>query len=138
LAVVSAHAQDAVVRVADMAYLPREKRFAALINRFDWTTAVAGSRDSQGFARCRSALRFDRVLGAQVQGIDLGQRASVLNLLAISYEPTTEPEGHVVLLFAGGAAIRLHVECIEGEIRDLGAVWGTKRRPEHPGEAGDA
>ena len=36
LAVVSSHLQDAVVRVGDMAYLPSKKRFAAVLNRFDW------------------------------------------------------------------------------------------------------
>ncbi len=37
LKVISAHLQDAVLRVGDIAYLPRERRFAALGNRFDWT-----------------------------------------------------------------------------------------------------
>ncbi len=44
LKVVSAHLQDAVVRVGDMAYLPKERRFAALLNRFDWELA-AGAGD---------------------------------------------------------------------------------------------
>ena len=39
LAIMSAHLQDAVTKVADMAFLPREKRFAMVLNRFDWTTA---------------------------------------------------------------------------------------------------
>ena len=36
LSVLSANLQDAVLRIADIAYLPREKRFAAIANRFDW------------------------------------------------------------------------------------------------------
>ncbi len=40
LAIISAHLQDAVVRVGDMAFLPREHRFALLTNRFDWEAAV--------------------------------------------------------------------------------------------------
>jgi hypothetical protein len=36
LAIVSAHLQDAVVRVGDIAYLPKERRFALLARRFDW------------------------------------------------------------------------------------------------------
>jgi hypothetical protein len=35
LQVVSSHLQDAVVRVGDMAYVPSQKRFAAILNRFD-------------------------------------------------------------------------------------------------------
>ena len=139
LAVVSAHAQDAVVRVADMAYVPRDKRFAALVNRFDWTRAEAASGGGKPqYARCRAALRFDRVLAAQLQGIDLGQKTRVLNLLAVAFEEEAAPAGFITLLFAGGAAVRLHVECIEGELRDLGAVWGTKRVPQHPDDTGEA
>lgn len=44
LAVVSAHLQDAVLKVADMAYLPREKRFAMLVNRFDWASVIKGAK----------------------------------------------------------------------------------------------
>ena len=39
LGVISAHLQDAVLRVGDMVYLPNEKRFVALANRFDWAKA---------------------------------------------------------------------------------------------------
>jgi len=40
LAVVSSLLQDAVVRVADMTYLPAHKRFAAIVNRFVWEKAA--------------------------------------------------------------------------------------------------
>ena len=36
LAIVSAHLQDAIVRVGDLAYLPKERRFALVARRFDW------------------------------------------------------------------------------------------------------
>src|SRR5690242_15493382 len=36
LEVMSCNLQDAVVRVADVAYLPGQRRFAFLANRFDW------------------------------------------------------------------------------------------------------
>ncbi|KFL26218.1 hypothetical protein JP75_25580, partial [Devosia riboflavina] len=36
LAVISAHTQDAVVRVGDMGYAQADKRFAMLMNRYDW------------------------------------------------------------------------------------------------------
>jgi hypothetical protein len=131
LAVLSAHLQDAVIQVADVAYLPKERRFAAVGNRFDWMTA--GSRDaSEGYARRRSAVRFERVLGAQVQAIDLKNKSTVLSLLAVTFEPTAPPEGHVILHFANGGAIRLHVECIEAELKDLGPVWKVDFKPQHP------
>jgi hypothetical protein len=133
LAVLSAQVQDAVLRVGDIAYLPREQRFAAIANRFDWVDALGGSNSGkQGYTRRRAALRFERVLGAQIQGIDLARKDKVVSLLALSYEPAAAPEGRVTLHFADGAAIRLHVECIEAELKDLGPVWRAASMPKHP------
>lgn len=133
LAVLSAHLQDAVLRVGDIAFLPHERRFAAIANRFDWAGALADSKTGkQEYSRRRAALRFERVLGAQVQGIDLSRKGSVVCLLALSYEPGEAPAGRVTLHFADGAAIRLHVECIEAELKDLGPVWRVASMPKHP------
>lgn len=133
LQVLSAHLQDAVLRVADMAYLPSQHRFAAVVNRFDWERALTtdGRGKREQYERRRSALRFDRVLGAQFSNIRLSAKSAVLSLLAINFEETDPPSGYVTLVFAGGGAIRLKVECIEAELRDLGPVWRTKMRPEH-------
>ena len=84
--------------------------------------------------RRRAALRFERVLGAKVQGIDLAHKDAVLELLAIAFEPGEAPQGHVMLHFAGGGAIRLEVECIEAELKDLGPVWRARSMPQHPGD----
>jgi hypothetical protein len=63
----------------------------------------------------------------------------VLALLAVTFDPASSsgetPEGNVTLTFSGGAAIRLNVECIEVELRDLGAAWTAKRSPKHPEDA---
>jgi hypothetical protein len=134
LAVLSAHLQDAVVKVSDMAYLPREKRFALIANRFDWTSAQAADRPSSLHRRCRTALRFERVLDAKLQGIDLAANAQVFCLLAIQFEPGEAPGGFVTLIFAGEAAIRLEVECIEAELKDLGETWLARGLPCHPAE----
>jgi len=67
LKVLSAHLQDAVLKIVDMAYLPSEKRFAAVLNRFDWMTAHETGNDVK-LRRCRCALRFDRVRRARDPG----------------------------------------------------------------------
>ena len=131
LAILSAHLQDAVLKVSDMAYLPRERRFAAVVNRFDWAAALPAGEHESRRQRRRTALRFDRVVAAQLQGIDTKAASRVLSLLAIQFESAALPAGAVVLHFAGGAAIRLEVECIEAELRDLGAVWSTRSTPDH-------
>jgi hypothetical protein len=133
LDVVSAHLQDAVISVGEMTYLKRERRFAAIANRFDWSQALANARRrGEPFTRRRTGLRFEHVLGAQLTGIDLDNKRQMLNVLAIRFEPATAPEGFVTIACAGNAAIRLHVECLEAELKDLGAAWATKSKPEHP------
>lgn len=128
LSVISAHLQDAVVRTADMAYVKDAKRFAVLANRFDWQEAVEGQR--RPFARRRCGLRFERVLGAKIAGFKPGEDR-VLSLMALSFAAGEAPGGHLTLTFSGNAAIRLEVECIEAELKDLGAAWQTRQKPMH-------
>jgi hypothetical protein len=131
LKILSAHLQDAVIRLSDMAYLPSEHRFAAILNRFDWLSVEDGDGARPNLRRCRSALRFDRVKRAQVQKIRPGEPTAVAELLAVTYEDADPPGGYVTLYFAGGGAVRLEVECIEAELRDLGAAWRTEIMPKH-------
>ncbi len=129
LRVLSCHLQDAVIRVGDMAYLQNEMRFAAIANRFDWEQAA--KEGDATYRRRRSGLRFERVKSAKLHGIDLKNKNLVLELLAVTFDPGEEPSGVMTLYFSGGGAIRLEVECIEAELRDLGAQWNTRSRPEH-------
>jgi hypothetical protein len=132
LSVVSSLLQDAVLRVGDMTYVPSQKRFAAVLNRFDWEKAVKGG--GKDFRRRRAALRFDRVFGAQLKNVKPRAGDRVLSLLAVSFEPLEPPSGRVTLTFSGDASIQLQVECIEVELRDLGPAWRTHSKPVHPGE----
>ncbi len=132
LAVVSSHLQDAVVRVGDMAYVPSQKRFAAVVNRFDWESAVGEKADD--YRRRRTALRFDRVLGAKHKDLRPNAPDRVLSLLAINFEASDAPSGRVTLTFSGDVTVQLEVECLEVELRDLGPAWPTRHKPEHPGE----
>ena len=134
LAAISAQMQDAVMRVGDLVYHRKALRFVAGANRFNWLDAIKqNDRDKGAFERRQCALRFERVRGVQVQGIDLADKRRVLSMLATEFEPRTEnaPDGAITLYFAGSAAIRLDVECIECELRDLGAAWATQSRPDH-------
>jgi hypothetical protein len=129
LQVLSCHLQDAVIRVGDMAYLRREMRFAAIANRFDWERATTD--EGAPYQRRRAGLRFERVTSARIHGFDLQQNDPALDLLAVTFEGGEEPSGVVTLHFAGGGAVRLEVECIEAELRDLGATWRANSKPVH-------
>ena len=127
LSVLSAHVQDALVRVADIAFLGKDKRLAVLISRFEW--ARASGDDLQ---RCRSGLHFDHVLRVSSLGIDRQKSEALLNLLSISFESGQAPSGTIHLTFSGGVSLRLEVECIDAQFRDLGPRWAASARPGHP------
>jgi hypothetical protein len=128
IAVVSAHVQDSVVKVADILWRPAEKRVVVVVNRFDWESAHG---NEPPFRRRRAALRFERVNAFKARNVSCVDKNAVLNLLAVEYAPTDAPSGFVTLTFSGGAALRLEVECLEAELADLGPVWATAACPAH-------
>jgi hypothetical protein len=128
LEVVSAHVQDAVVKASDVLWRPREKRVVVALNRFDWEGAQT---ETPEYRRCRSALRFERVLACKCRRIDPSHKDAVLNLLAVEFAENDAPAGVVTLTFSGGAMLRLEVECLEGELADLGPTWTACGCPTH-------
>ena len=128
LEVVSAHLQDAVVKVADVLWRPGENRVVVALNRFDWESAQADRPESR---RRRSALRFERVQACKCRSLDPAGKDAVLNLLAVEFAETDSPSGVVSLIFSGGAVLRLDVECLEAELVDLGPVWTALKCPDH-------
>jgi DUF2948 family protein len=134
LEIMSAHLQDAVARIKDLAYLPKKRRFAAIFNRFKWEKPERGREG--GNLRVQSGLHFDNVLSVKSRNIRLGAPNAVVSLLMIRYEPRSSDDGAgtVELLFSGGGAIRLEVECIEAMLSDLTGAWAARGRPVH--EAG--
>jgi len=126
--IVSTHLQDAVVKVSDVVWLPKEKRLVLGLNRFDWE--ACGCEDPC-YKRRRTALRFERVNALRCRNIDPAAKDIVLNLLAVEYDETDAPSGTITLIFSGGAALRLEVECLECELADLGPTWDARARPVH-------
>ena len=155
LQVIAAVLQDAILPVKEMAYLPEQKRFVLLFNRFKWEslprevaeeamTSAPRERpdeaeeadaafeevdESTVFERVHAALTFDGVRNVQLRGIDRKDSSRVLELL------TVEPrDGEIALHFAGDAAIRLEARKIRVHLEDMGEPWPTTNLPRH-GEA---
>ena len=124
LSIVSAHMQDALVRLADIRYLAKTRQFAFVANRFAWESQPNSERR-------RTGLHFEHVLGVKQQGIQgLGEN-TILSLLAISFEPGQSPSGTVVLTFSADCTIRLGVEYLDLQMKDLGGAWATAVTPHH-------
>jgi len=147
--VISAHVQDSLVKVADILWRPSDHRFVMALNRFDWMTAAEIANADLGlgarsgtklkvearpeYRRCRTALRFERVLACRCRNLDQTAKDAQLNLLAVEFAETDSPAGIVSLIFSGGGVIRLDVECLEAELADLGEVSSAAIRPDHFG-----
>ncbi len=118
LAVISAHVQDARVQVSDIIWRQDEKRLVIGMSRLDWEQTLSGETSPR---RLVAALRFDRVLACKSRNIDLAAPGAVLELIGIEFHPAAAPSGSALLLFTGGRALRLDLECLECELTDLGA-----------------
>lgn len=134
--VLAACLQDATLRVADMTFQPKQRRFAMLLNRFRWEDE--NRVDARGklvralpHVRVPAGLHFDGVLRVQSSGIDRGD-ATPLELLSIVAEPHGDaPAALLTLVFAGGGAVRLEVECVDAQMQDLGTPYPVRRAPRH-------
>ena len=129
LKVISACFQDAVAKVGDFAFMPGERRFAFVANRFVWE--CAGDRQKGVFARVRAGAHFDDVRSVKHLNIRSDAKDAVVELLAVRYEPVGDGAGAIVFDFAGGGAICLDVEAINAEMRDISDPWRTRARPGH-------
>jgi hypothetical protein len=116
--------QDALVRLADIRYLAKPRQFALVANRFAWEQQPKSERR-------RSGLHFEHVLSVKQQGIAEQAKDAFLSLLAISFEAGPEPSGSVVLTFSANCTIRLNVEYLDLQLKDLGGAWATDLKPHH-------
>lgn len=135
LTILSAHLQDAVMRVDGLKYITQDNRFILALNRFVWSKSGQVANE-----RRRAALHFERVTKVQKQNIRQQAPDAILNLLAIQFLPTDTPVGTIDLIFSDNGVIRLEVDCIEAQLSDLGGAWETTSRPQHDFETenGDA
>ena len=128
LDIIAAAAQDALVRVGDLSFDKKTRRFTAVINRFRWE--AAGERGP--FERVRAALSFDGVLSVKSRKLRQEAPDALAALLQIDFVPALEPPNGVVqIVLAGGGEIAIEVECLDALLMDLGPAWPTPRRPDH-------
>jgi len=104
LAALSGAVEGARLRVSDMSFERRRRRFAVAMTRVDGRPA---------------GLHFEGVLKVASRGIDRQKPETEVELRAIGCEPGADAEATVVLAFAGGGSVRLDVECIEAYLAEM-------------------
>ncbi len=135
LKIISASMQGAITSANEIAYVARRRELVLLASRFCWEETLRGFFRFWRNFRIRTALRIEDVLDIRFKGFTPGNGDQVLELLAILHRPGEEPpEARLELVFAGEGGIRLHVECINVYMEDMGRAWWTPRRPRYDTE----
>jgi DUF2948 family protein len=126
LAVISACLQDALVPVRDLAYVPEDRTFLLVANRFRWENGLSPAPGEAAYERTLCGITFSEVAAVSYNGFRRTEDSRILSLLAIRPE-----DGAVHLEFSGGATIRLEVARILCLATDLGEPWPTQWQPRH-------
>ena len=124
--VIAACLQDALMPLSEMAYLPKEKRFVAVFDRFMWEHCAPAAINRRPPFTVQTALRVEGVEAARLRDIDQSRPQVLLELLTIVPEP-----GALSLMFSGDGAIRLEGENLVCVIEDLSEPRPTPVAPRH-------
>ena len=129
LRVVSAHLQDSIVNIADIANLKKNKIFLMQLNRFMWEDVEKGVFRKN--KRIRTILKFENVMNVLSKNINQFKKNKFLDFLAIETNITPDKNYEMKIIFAGDAIIRVVSEVIEVTLDDQGVAWDTKNKPKH-------
>ena len=129
LRVVSAHLQDSIASIADIANLQKNKIFLMQLNRFMWEDVEKGVFRKN--KRIRTILKFENVMNVLSRNINQLKKDKFLDFLAIETNITPDKNYEMKIIFAGDAIIRVISEVIEVTLDDQGEAWDTKNKPKH-------
>ena len=129
LRVVSAHLQDSIASVSDIANLKKNKIFLMQLNRFMWEDVEKGVFRKN--KRIRTILKFENVLDVLSKNINQLKEKKFLDFLAIETKVMPDNNYEMNIIFAGDSVIRIISEVIEVTLDDQGEAWETKNKPRH-------
>ena len=129
LSVLSAHLQDSIANISDIANLKKNKIFLMQLNRFMWEDVEKGVFRKN--KRIRTIVKFENVLNVLSKNINQQKKGKFLDFLAIETNLTVDNNHEMKIIFAGDSIIRLISEAIEVTLDDQGEAWDTKNKPKH-------
>ena len=129
LRVVSAHLQDSIASISDIANLKKNKIFLMQLNRFMWEDVEKGVFRKN--KRIRTILKFENVLNVLSKNINQSKKDKFLDFLAIESNQMPDNNYEMKLIFSGDSVIRVVAEVIEVALDDQGEPWDTKNKPKH-------
>ncbi len=135
LAILAACLHGAIGCLNEMAYDREARRFAAILVRPLWESAVETKAlestvaaetpaempaltDVPALSRMRAGLHFDHVNAVRYRRLDRRAPHALLHLISIVSAPLSERFG-IILSFQGGGEVFLEVDKLSGHLRDL-------------------
>ena len=129
LRVVSAHLQDAIVNVSDIANLKKNKIFLMQMNRFMWEDVEKGVFRKN--KRIRTIIKIENVINVHAKNINQSKKDKFLDFLTIETNRMPDNNYEMKIVFAGDSIIKIISEVIEVTLDDQGEAWDTKNMPKH-------
>tara|TARA_B100000963_G_C22632385_1_gene675666 strand:+ start:2658 stop:3101 length:444 start_codon:yes stop_codon:yes gene_type:complete len=129
LRVVSAHLQDSIASISEIAKLEKNKIFLMQLNRFMWEDIEKGVFRKN--KRIRTVLKFENVIKVHSKNIDQAKKDKFLDFLAIETKKMPDNNYEMKIVFAGDSIIRVISEVVDVTLDDQGEAWDTKNIPKH-------
>ena len=129
LRIVSAHLQDSIASISDIANLKKNKIFLMQLNRFMWEDVEKGVFRKN--KRIRTIIKFENVLEVHSKNINQHKKDKFLDFLAIESDIMPDNNYEMKIIFAGDSVIKIISEVIEVTLDDQGEAWDTKNKPKH-------
>ena len=129
LRVISAHLQDAIANVLDIANLEKNKIFLMQLNRFMWEDVEKGVFRKN--KRIKSVLKFDNIVKVYSKNISQMEKSKFLDFLTIETIQMPDNNYEMKLIFSGNSMIKVISEVIDVTLDDQGEAWDTKNMPKH-------
>ena len=129
LKVMSAHLQDSITQIKNIAHLKKNRIFLIQFNRFMWEDVEKGVFRKN--KRIRTILKFENVLDVASKNINQKNHSRFLDFLAIESKLSQDKNYEIKLIFSGDSIIKLKTEVIDVTLDDQGNPWKSKNKPKH-------
>tara|TARA_A100001011_G_scaffold396984_2_gene496586 strand:+ start:512 stop:985 length:474 start_codon:yes stop_codon:yes gene_type:complete len=128
--------QDSIIKISNIKWAKKSKRFFILLTRFCWELNYLSKKKSSSLRRVNSILSFDNVLSVKTLGIKQKRSNMITSLLTCNYRSRSFEEQSIDLVFSGNGKITLDIECIEVFIKDISEPFKStySKPPNHEHE----
>ena len=133
LLIFSTLCQDSIIKISNIRWAKRSKRFYLLLTRVCWEINYFSKTKPTIFKRVNSIMIFNNTLSVKSKGIQQTETDMVASLLTINYNFSSFEEQFIELIFSGNAKILLEIECIDAFLKDVSDPFQStsSRLPNH-------